>query len=353
MIYPYFTLESLTELIQRILGIKNSVSINESSINSILNRLNLLSRRIETVENTANIKFIDDTTVDNTYINTDKNLIVSDLTMTSLVNSSWALIGSSVDVSNSTANSVSIATTAIDGNVTIDGLTTTGSITQSVSNAAIIVTTNEDVVITNSNIGQSGYNSIEIGLAAGVAPKSVLIKDCDFTGNMSNNAISIFALADNAVVNIENCHFSSVSNVIRWSNRTNATGVVFNIKNCTWDNLEPDETYRSVLLLQDYTSANSDAVYSNNRFSADKLIINFLGCTGTDGELISLAENEDATERFGTGDGKLVYLYADKIGKISYQDHPELYPIINVIDSTELIDPDPDTAEAGGTILGE
>ena len=330
MQYPYFTSESLTELIRRILGIKNSVSVNESSINSMLNRLNSLSKRIETVENTANIKFIDDTTVDNTSINTDKNLIVADLTMTSLVDSSWALTGSSVDVSNSTANSVSIATTASNGNVTIDGLTTTGSITTDVSNAAIKVTTNEDVVITNSNIGQSGYNVIEIGLAAGSAPKSVLIKDCDFTGTMSNNAISIFALADNAVVNIENCHFASVSNVFRWSNRTNATGVTFNIKNCTWDSLEPSENYRSVFLLQDYTSANADAVYTNDRFNSTKLTINFIDCVGTDGELIKLGDNETAADRFGTGDGKLVYLYADKIGKISYTDHPEMYPNLTV-----------------------
>ena len=330
MQYPYFTSESLTELIRRILGIKNSVSVNESSINSMLNRLNSLSKRIETVENTANIKFIDDTTVDNTSINTDKNLIVADLTMTSLVDSSWALTGSSVDVSNSTANSVSIATTASNGNVTIDGLTTTGSITTDVSNAAIKVTTNEDVVITNSNIGQSGYNVIEIGLAAGSAPKSVLIKDCDFTGTMSNNAISIFALADNAVVNIENCHFASVSNVFRWSNRTNATGVTFNIKNCTWDSLEPSEKYRSVFLLQDYTSADADAVYTNDRFNSTKLTINFIDCVGTDGELIKLGDNETAADRFGTGDGKLVYLYADKIGKISYADHPEMYPNLTV-----------------------
>lgn len=330
MSYPYFTLEAFNELIQRILGIKNSVSVNESSINSMLNRLNSLSKRIETVENTANIKFIDDTTVDNTSINTDKNLIVADLTMTDSVNPSWALTGSSVDVSNSTADSVSIATTATNGNVTIDGLTTTGSITTNVSNAAIKVTTNEDVVITNSNLGQSGYNSIEIGLAASSVPKSVLIKDCDFTGTMSNNAISIFALADNAVVNIENCHFASVSNVFRWSNRTNATGVTFNIKNCTWDSIEPREEYRSVFLLEDYTSANADAVYTNDRFNSTKLTINFIDCVGTDGELIKLGDNETAADRFGTGDGKLVYLYADKIGKISYADHPEMYPTLTV-----------------------
>ena len=330
MQYPYFTLDSLTELIQRILSIRNSVRVNESGINALLNRINLISKRLEIIESKSDIKFIDDTTVEAAYINTDKELVVADLTMTSSVDSSWALTGSSVDVSNSTANSVSIATTASNGNVTIDGLTTTGSITQDVSNAAIRVTTNEDVVITNSNIGQSGYNVIEIGLAAGSAPKSVLIKDCDFTGTMSNNAISIFALADNAVVNIENCHFASVSNVFRWSNRTNATGVVFNIKNCTWDSLEPKENYRSVFLLQDYTSANADAVYTNDLFNSTKLTINFIDCVGTDGELIKLGDNETATDRFGTGDGKLVYLYADKIGKISYTDHPEMYPNLTV-----------------------
>ena len=330
MQYPYFTLESLTELIQRILGIHNSVKVNESSINALLNRVNLISRRLEIVESKSDIKFIDDTTVEAAYINTDKELVVADLTMTSSVDSSWALIGSNVDVSNSTADSVSIATTATNGNVTIDGLTTTGSITTDVSNAAIKVTTNEDVVITNSNIGQSGYNSIEIGLAASSVPKSVLIKDCDFTGNLSNNAISIFALADNAVVNIENCHFASVSNVFRWSNRTNATGVTFNIKNCTWDSIEPREKYRSVFLLQDYTSADADAVYTNDRFNSTKLTINFIDCVGTDGELIKLGDNETAADRFGTGDGKLVYLYADTIGKISYADHPEMYPNLTV-----------------------
>ena len=330
MQYPYFSLESLTELIQRILGIHNSVKVNECSINALLNRVNLISRRLEIVESKSDIKFIDDTTVEAAYINTDKELVVADLTMTSSVDSSWALIGSNVDVSNSTADSVSIATTATNGNVTIDGLTTTGSLNKSVSNAAIKVTTNEDVVITNSNIGQSGYNSIEIGLATGSIPKSVLIKDCDFTGTMSNNAISIFALADNAVVNIENCHFASVSNVFRWSNRTNATGVVFNIKNCTWDSLEPKENYRSVFLLQDYTSANSEAVYTNDLFNSTKLTINFIDCVGTDGELIKLGDNETAADRFGTGDGKLVYLYADKIGKISYTDHPEMYPNLTV-----------------------
>ena len=330
MQYPYFTLDSLTELIQRILSIRNSVRVNESGINALLNRINLISKRLEIIESKSDIKFIDDTTVEAAYINTDKELVVADLTMTSSVDSSWALTGSSVDVSNSTANSVSIATTASNGNVTIDGLTTTGSLNKSVSNAAIRVTTNEDVVITNSNIGQSGYNVIEIGLAAGSAPKSVLIKDCDFTGTMSNNAISIFALADNAVVNIENCHFASVSNVFRWSNRTNATGVVFNIKNCTWDSLEPKENYRSVFLLQDYTSANADAVYTNDLFNSTKLTINFIDCVGTDGELIKLGDNETATDRFGTGDGKLVYLYADKIGKISYTDHPEMYPNLTV-----------------------
>ena len=330
MQYPYFTLDSLTELIQRILGIRNSVRINEASINSVMNRLSLLSRRIETVENKADIKFVDDTTVDNAYINTDKNLIVSDLTMTSLVDSSWALIGSSVNVSNSTANSVSIATTAINGDVAIDGLTTTGSITTDVSNAAIRVTTNEDVVITNSNIGQSGYNSIEIGLAAGSAPKSVLIKDCDFTGNMSNNAISIFATADNCVVTIENCHFTKVSNVLRLSNRTNATGIKVNFVNCSWDQLDSDTYWKGVVICQDYTSTSKAETIEANRFGNNKIAISFTDCVGENGTPVTLAEDGSS---YVTGDNCLVYVYCNKwdnetTGKVPYTDMPEMFPIV-------------------------
>lgn len=352
MSYLYWTVESLGELARRILGIKASVKINEASINSMLNRINLLSRRLEIVENTNNIKFLDDSNIEGSYINTDKNLVASDLTITNLVDNSWAFIAPSVTLSNSTIDSVTLAATATDGNVSINGLNTNGNLAKSVSNAAIKVNTNDEVTIADCYIGQTGYNCIEIGLGS-TTPSKITIKDCEFDSALSNNAISIFAVADDCVINIENCHFSSVSNVIRFSNKTNASNITINIKNCIWDNLEPNENNRSVLLLQDYSSANADAVYSNNLFSADKLIINFLGCTGTDGELISLADDEDATERFGTGDGKLVYLYADKIGKISYQDHPELYPIINVIDYTEPVAPDPDTAEIGGTILGE
>lgn len=335
MQYPYFTLDSLTELIQRILGIRNSVRINEASINSIMNRLSLLSRRLEIVENTADIKFVDDTTVDNAYINTDKNLIVSDLTMTSLVDSSWALIGSSVNVANSTANSVSIATTAIDGNVTIDGLTTTGSITQSVSNAALIVSTNNDVVITNGNIGQSGYNSIEIGLVNS-APKSILIKDCDFTGNMSNNAISIYATADNAIITIENCHFSSVSNVLRLSNRTNANNVTVNFVNCSWDHLDSDTAWKGVVICQDYTSVSKAEVIEANRFGNNKIAISFTDCVGENNTPVTLAEDGSS---YVTGDNCLVYVYCNKwdnetAGKVPYTDMPEMFPIVAVSTTT-------------------
>ena len=48
----------------------------------------------------------------------------------------------------------------------------------------------------------------------------------------------------------------------------------------------------------------------------------------------SIAE-ANATDRFGTGDGKLVYLYADKVGKISYTDHPEMYPTLTVSTTTK------------------
>ena len=356
MSYPYFTLESLNELIRRILGIRAEVRLNETNINSVLNRMDLLSRRLETVESMSNIKFIDDTNVEDVYINTDKNLVVAGLTMTNLVDPSWALIAPSIQLTNSTANSVSVTTTATDGDITIDGLNTSGTLAKAVSNAAIKVNTNEDVVIKNCTIGQNGYNAIEIGLGS-TSPKNITIEDCEFEGTLGNNAISIFDTADNANINITNCHFTDTSNVLRISNRSNASDIVITFTNCSWDKLESDLTYKAVVICQDYTSATGAEALSANRFGNDKITINFINCTGEDGELIE--EPELHTDGYGTGLGKLIYVYMNKWGdentasKVEYSSETaNLFPKFGII-TGDVTDPTTDEMISDGTVITE
>jgi len=111
---------------------------------------------------------------------------------------------------------------ASQGEVYIDGLETSGNLDKGISNAAMSINTNGKVVLKNLKVGQSGYNTIEIGLAKDNQPSEIYLENIDFTDAvLGNNAISIFDTADNAKITIKNCKFGKVSNPIRLSNRSN------------------------------------------------------------------------------------------------------------------------------------
>lgn len=150
-------------------------------------------------------------------------------------------------------------------------------------NAVHSLNTPYDVVIKDCDFGLNGYNYVEIGLNSTVEPpRSILIENCNFSGVLSNNAILVFGTQDNATVTIRNCKFNSVSNMLRISNRTNASGVLFNIEDCTVDSYDKTPAWRAVLLFENYTDKTADAIEANNRFSPDKIMINIknLICEG-------------------------------------------------------------------------
>ena len=75
------------------------------------------------------------------------------------------------------------------------------------------------VSIKDCNFNQECYNVIEIGYNDGLGSLSNIdIENCKFNAKLINNAISIFNLGENAVINIKNCHFKDVSNCLRISN---------------------------------------------------------------------------------------------------------------------------------------
>ena len=129
------------------------------------------------------------------------------------------------------------------------------------------------VVMKNTTItGESlGYNCI---LIDHTNLKSVTIDNVDFLGTLNNNAISVFEINDNGVINISNCDFNVVSNVFRFSNRGNKKNIVINISNCTCNQWESYADYAGIICLQDYTSKTIDEAVSANRFAPDKITIN-------------------------------------------------------------------------------
>ena len=197
-------------------------------------------------------------------------------------------------------------------------------------NALLSVNANEgEVVIKDLKVAMNGYNGIEIGLKEAVNPPSKIdIENCDFTGTLTNNGILIFGTADNAVVNIKNCHFAKASNIIRLSNRTNATGVIVNIEDCVIDQWEEDQdNYAGFLILEDYKSASEDEFLEINRFAPDKITINIKNLTYKC-EKVMPAKLEECIATFNK-DTQLIYMCIDKANYTLPEYTAEIYPTIN------------------------
>lgn len=145
-----------------------------------------------------------------------------------------------------------------------------GNTVISVNNAEFIVF--KDMVFDASEV----YNGIEIGLANNsVLPKNILFDNCKFQGEFSNNAILVLGTQDNAIITLNNCYFEKISNALRLSNKSNASGVVVNINNCTVDQWETRAPWQGFLICEDYTNKTEEEVNANNLFGDGKITVNF------------------------------------------------------------------------------
>jgi hypothetical protein len=145
-----------------------------------------------------------------------------------------------------------------------------GNTVISVNNAEFIVF--KDMVFDASEV----YNGIEIGLASNsVLPKNILFDNCKFQGEFSNNAILVLGTQDDAIITLNNCYFEKISNALRLSNKSNASGVVVNINNCTVDQWETRAPWQGFLICEDYTNKTEEEVNANNLFGDGKITVNF------------------------------------------------------------------------------
>lgn len=193
--------------------------------------------------------------------------------------------------------------------VEITNMNTSGTLAKATSNAAMSINNSGNVVIKDSDVAQNSYNAIEIGLAADTAPKNVLIDNIHFSGNLGNNAISIFGHAENAEIVISNCIFDKCSNPIRISNKTNVPAKIRFI-NCICNEWDSNADYSGFLLLQDYTSASAAEAEEANRFA--NLEITFENCYGP------TAKIEGDAETLSDPTNQIIYIWRDKGGKVAY-----------------------------------
>ena len=194
--------------------------------------------------------------------------------------------------------------------VEISGMSTSGTLAKDTSNAAMSINNSGNVVIKDSTVAQNSYNAIEIGLTADSIVKNVLIDNIHFSGNLTNNAISIFAHAENAEIVISNCLFEKCSNPIRISNRTNVPAKIRFI-NCRCNSWDSNADYAGFVLFQDYTSSSAADAEAANRFA--NLEVTFENCYGPDNtKIVGDAETLSNPEH------QVLYVYLDRGGKLAY-----------------------------------
>lgn len=222
--------------------------------------------------------------------------------------------GKSITAKNLTVDNGRLNVVGTD-DVNFSNLTTEGNLQKSVSNAQVSINTSEYVKITNSNINQTSYNAIEIGLTKSSTPKSIIIDNVNFEGKLSNNAILIFNTDDNAIITISNCTFKELSNAIRLSNRNNGH-VTLNLINCEFGKWDSNPEYAGVVICEDYTSKSVAVEAEANLFAPDKVTINFINCTHNGNKISFNSAKEIAgTKNVNT---QLVYVYYDYTGYINY-----------------------------------
>ena len=318
------TEEQLTERLQNYTAkedftlLENTVSTQSGGIQSLLIQLQELEKRIE------DLKSLDPEIVvlyeggDSEFMNKEKDFILS-----GVVNTPTKISGNTVTLKDATITAAFVQMLAAQ-DINLKGVTLTGKVPKILSNYLFSVNADGYITIRDCVVNtENAYNGIEINLYNGLS-KSVTIDNVDFSGRLNNNGINIFGMAENGVVTISNCHFSSLSNVVRVSNKTN-TSWTLNLINCTVDEWE-DNQYAGLILLQDYTSGSKEKADENNIFH--KITINIQNLTKPDGS--KLTPVEDLSSICSTKDPatQIIYMWDEWRNFTPYS--VDVFPVINI-----------------------
>lgn len=244
----------------------------------------------------------------------------------------YVVVGDIAQTSSITAKSVTIKNSSISdnarlsinaGDVEVKGLAISGDFPKAQGGNAVVKINESDYIVFRDMTFNSNdvYNGIEIGLNSSKLPKYVLFDNCKFEGTFTNNPIIVFGTADDAIINIQNCSFDKVSNILRLSNKAN-TKCVVNISNCSVNQLDTNPEYTGAILCQDYTSKGEEV--ANNLFSPEKITINFKNFKVAGKELVMPTNVQDLFE----GPDKMVYLYNNTEEVVPYEEGR--FPKVNI-----------------------
>ena len=305
-----YTINNLID--EKLINVNNAITLLNDKVSMLENKYNMiLDENSESIADFVGGDSINDTTksysVSNANIESNstinaKNIVLADSTLSN--NARLKVNSNNIEVNNL--------------NISGDFPKENGNSVISLNDAEYVVF--KDMTFNSNNV----YNGIEIGLNSEKLPKNILFENCKFEGTFSNNAILIFGTQNDATITLSNCSFDKLSNALRLSNKSNASGVTVNIINCSvnqWE--ETNKEYGGFLICEDYTS-DASSVDSNNLFGNGKITVNFMNLTHKGEKVIY----SNASRCCGTKDeNQVVYVYADNVGFVNYSE--DKYPIVS------------------------
>lgn len=160
----------------------------------------------------------------------DKSITVKNLNAAApvTVNASDVVLDNAV-ISVDTAKTPAITVPKTVENFTLTNSTISADTGSAGTHTAVNIAAGGEIVITGNTITNTTYNGVELTQNTASPVTSATISGNTFV-DCGNNAISAYAFADGAVVNIENNTFTNVSNAIRISDYSNAA-VTLNVTN--------------------------------------------------------------------------------------------------------------------------
>ena len=262
-------------------GDGKGVTVTSEEGNSTRKKVSLLTEKVsDNTVNDGHIEIVNDS-ADGVYARMYYMSNIESVSGNIDSNEKSVLSGDNVSLYNASVSNNARLNIKAQEEVEMEDVTFSGDFPKSTQNTMVSINGSEKVTLTNVkfNDNVNGYNGFEIGLSSDALPKYVNIKDCDFGGTLTNNAILIFGTQDNAVINIENCHFGKISNALRISNKTNATNVTINVKDCSVDEWDTRKEWEGFMICEDYTSGTVALEQSNNLFASSKITVNFTNLT--------------------------------------------------------------------------
>lgn len=311
----------------------NGEFISEYTINNLIdeklinvnNAITLLNDKVSILENKYNMILEENSESVADFVGGDT---INDTTKSYSVSNANIESNSTINAKNIVLNDSTLSNNARlkvnSNNIEVNNLNISGNFPKENGNSVISLNDADYVVFKDMTFNSNNvYNGVEIGLNSEKLPKNILFENCKFEGTFSNNAILVFGTQNDATITLSNCTFDKLSNALRLSNKSNASGVTVNIINCSvnqWE--ETNKEYGGFLICEDYTS-DASSVDSNNLFGNGKITVNFMNLTHKGEKVIY----SNASRCCGTKDeNQVVYVYADNVGFVNYSE--DKYPIV-------------------------